>query len=131
MTKRQTLRIDSLLPGAEPKYIRIYDNGGETTDRYIAVFTGRYRQKTGGCFRSLSMSGAPASPQGVCLHGEHRNQIDVAPGSWAGPSIGRKCHLGVRIPFSSLPLVCQKVLLHDYCYLWDLPDPNTGEIPTY
>jgi hypothetical protein len=19
--------------------------------------------------------------------------------------------------------------MHDYCYLWDIPDPNTGQIP--
>lgn len=49
-------RKDQLLPGGVPKYIRCYDNGGKTCDRYTVVFTGRYRHKTGGSFLYVGMS---------------------------------------------------------------------------
>jgi hypothetical protein len=41
-------RLLSLMPNGVPKYVRVYDNGGKSFDRYTVVFTGRYTHKTGG-----------------------------------------------------------------------------------
>ncbi len=109
-----------LLPGGIPRYVRCYDNGGESIDRYTVVFTGRYRHKTGGEFAYLAMNAAPFHPQGFGQHGSSDRQIDVAGGSWGGPSIGKRCHLGVRIPFDTLPTDCRALVLSDYRELWDL-----------
>jgi len=104
-----------------PKHVRIYDNGGSsvlggTVDRYTVVFTGRYRGK--GYFQYVGMSGAPRHPQGFCQHGEHRTQIDVNRWGWA-PAMGRRCHLGKRIPFEQLPIDCQRVVKIDYHKIWN------------
>ena len=103
---------DRLLPDGKPRYIRCYDNGGESVDRYTVVFTGRYRHKTGGVFWHLGMSSYPYHPQGVGTHGESRDQIDRP----------RYSHLGKRIVFDALPKDCQNLVLDNYCALWDLWD---------
>ena len=67
------------------KFVRCYDNGGSTCDRYTAVYIGRYRQRDGhgqlSWFQHCCMSECPFHPQGVGMHGENPTQIDVAPGS--------------------------------------------------
>jgi len=123
MNKKQAQRLASLFPNNEPKYVRIYDNGGVdawngTIDRYTVVFSGNYT-KGKGYHQNVTMSEDPYWPQGVCMHGEDRNMID-APHGWP-PAIGKKCHLGKRIPFSELPKDCQHVVLHDYASIWKLP----------
>lgn len=131
MTKREQKRIDALLPGGIPRWVRIYDSAGtpnETCDRYSVVFTGCYTRRTGGYHLFVSMNGAPYHPQGICMHGEDLTQCDIVNGHWP-PSIGRKCHLGKRIVFADLPEDCKKVVLHDYCLLWEIPHPATGVIP--
>lgn len=107
-----------------PRYVRVYDNGGETRDRYTVVYTGRYRHKTGGVFWYLGMSGSPYHPQGFGQHGESERQIDTAPGAWGGPAMGRRCHLGKRIPFGDLPKDCQTAALDTYDDLNDLAQPD-------
>lgn len=92
-------------PG-DPRYIRIYDDGGETTDRYTVVFTRRIE----GYYFGLGMSECPTSPQGVGQHLEYRHRID-----W--PSYA---HLGKRIGFGDLPKACQRLVWSDYVYLYDL-----------
>lgn len=117
MNKRATSRLNSLLPNGVPKYIRAYDNGGASFDRYTVCFTGRYRGK--GWFQYLAMSANPFHPQGFGQHGEHSSQIDTNAAGFA-PAIGRKNHLGKRIPFSELPHDCQKLVLRDYKDIWGL-----------
>jgi hypothetical protein len=131
MTKNQKLRAARLLPGRVPRYVRCYDNGGETSDRYTACYTGNYRKLFTGetlasghygrreWFQHVCMSGAPFHPQGIGMHGEHPQQIDVNKSGFA-PAIGRKNHLGTRIRFQDLPADCQKLVLSDYKELWDL-----------
>ena len=123
MTTREQDRVRRLLPNGEPRYIRCYDNGGETIDRYSVVFSGRYSHKTGGEHWALFMSGAPFHPQGVCQHSTGRDIFD-APSGWT-TQVGRKCHacpsLGRRIRFADLPADCQRAAMQDYLYLWDLP----------
>ena len=109
-TKKEQIRQKQLLPNGKPRYIRCYDNAGTTVDRYTVVFTGRYRHKTGGDFWDLCMSAYPFHPQGVGMHGTSNQQIDR-------PNYG---HLGKRIKFDSLPEDCQKAVVQDYKYLWDL-----------
>jgi hypothetical protein len=106
---KQQDRLYRLMPSGVPRYVRCYDNGGETADRYTVVYTGRYRGR-GGCFY-LGMNAAPFHPQGIGQHGESDRPIDR-------PSYG---HLGKRIAFEELPPDCQKAVLQDYRELWDLP----------
>ena len=118
MTKKQQKRLESLLPDGKPKWVRCYDNGGRSFDRYTVVYTGTYTRRTGGLHGYVGMSSNPFHPQGFGQHGESDNSID-APLGWA-PAIGRKCHLGTRIPFEDLPEDCQKLVTNDYLDLWGL-----------
>lgn len=113
-------RNEALMPGGIPRYVRCYDNGGETADRYTVVFTGRYTHKTGRKHWYVGMSALPFHPQGVGMHGESDRQIDTREGSYGGPAIGKKCHLGTRVKFEELPHDCRKLVLQDYGYLWDI-----------
>ena len=46
MNKTAQNRLNNILPNGKPKYVRCYDNNGETADRYTVVFTGHYTHKT-------------------------------------------------------------------------------------
>lgn len=83
--------MDNLL-----KKVRIYDNGGETLDRYTAVYMmlPEHRADT---YSAVGMSERPFSPQGF---GQH---CTAMPGR----------HLGKRIKFTDLPADCQKLILQD------------------
>ncbi len=134
MNKTTAKRIQALLPNGIPKYIRAYDNGGETADRYTVVYTGNYRKPLGKelrqsghygqkeWFQHVSMSDSPFHPQGIGMHGEHPTQIDVNAYGFA-PAMGRKNHLGKRIPFSELPPDCKQLVMQDYREIWSLPSP--------
>lgn len=123
-------RTERLLPKGCPRYVRCYDNGGETCDRYTVCFTGNYRKqftdpetrKHHGpreWFQYVGMSGAPFHPQGFGQHGESQRQIDVNKSGFA-PAIGRKNHLGRRIHFADLTEDCRKLVLSDYREIWKL-----------
>ena len=127
MNKKTATRIQALLPNGLPRYVRCYDNGGKTFDRYTVVFSGHYRksQKSGGmrdAFQYVGMSEHPFHPQGFGQHGESERQIDVNKSGFA-PAIGRSNHLGNRILFVELPADCQKFVLRDYREIWNLPEP--------
>jgi hypothetical protein len=111
-------RLNSLMPSGIPKYVRCYDNGGESADRYTVVFTGRY-PKYRRAFQYVGMSAHPFHPQGIGMHGDSFRQIDVNKWGFA-PAIGRKNHLGTRIPFQQLPPDCQRLVRSDYKALWSL-----------
>ena len=101
------------------KGVRIYDNGGETVDRYTVCYPAcrlkpieRIQPDTETCtnwetarfvYPYLGMSAMPFHPQGVGQHGEHWRPIDR-------PS---HKHLGKRIAFDQLPTDCQKAVLQD------------------
>lgn len=116
-------RQDRLLPNGVPRWVRCYDNGGRSFDRYTVVFTGRYRQKTGGSYCYVAMSEHPFHPQGFGQHGESTTRIDVNKDGFA-PAIGRFNHLGTRIRFQDLPPDCQQLVLQDYRCLWGLGEKN-------
>jgi len=112
MTKQQKARLDRLLPNGEPRWVRVYDNGGVekggSIDRYTVVFTGNYSGRKGCDY--LAMNEAPFSPQGFCQHGWSQDAIDR-------PTYG---HLGKKIGFSDLPRDCQVAALADYLCTWGL-----------
>ncbi len=111
MNKRQTQRIESLMPNGTPKYVRCYDNGGETADRYTCVFTGNYTHKTAREHWYLGMSGDPFHPLGIGSHGSSHTQIDK-------PSYS---HLGKKVKFETLPEKVQQCIKQTYVDIWDLP----------
>lgn len=124
MTKRKELRRARLLPGGVPKYVRCYDLGPDgPADRYTVIYTGHYVGKIPGwpCY-CVGMSSNPYHPQGIGAHWEYQEMIDAKCG-WA-PQIGRRCHLGVRIPFKDLPKECRHLVMRDYKAIWNLYKNN-------
>jgi hypothetical protein len=122
-------RIARLLPGNQPRYVRCYDNGGVSVDRYTVLLTGRspVMRSPGrdSQYPYLAMNGAPAHPGGFGQHGFSSGTPADVTKSCSGvyqrpPAIGRKNHLGTRIPFSALPLPCQQLVLRDYKEVWGL-----------
>ena len=96
------------MPQGDPKYIRVYDNGGRSLDRYTVVYTRRPREGSS----YLCMSDQPSHPQGVCTSGWSAQPIDR-------PS---SAHRGTRITFEQLPSACQCAVRCDDQYLWNLED---------
>lgn len=130
MNAKDARRLKALLPKGRPRFVRVYDNEGETADRYTVVFTGRYRYRNDNQVAGrahpvnvLHMSGAPYHPQGVCGHAEWDSFLDC-PEGWA-PALGRKSpglpQLGRRIAVYDLPHDCQRAVMEDYIALWALP----------
>jgi hypothetical protein len=108
MSKREE-RAARLMPEGIPKYVRCYDNNGESLDRYTVVFTG----KASG-FMYVAMNAQPCHPSyGIYQHGEGSGSpIDY-------PTYG---HLGKKIKFSDLPEDCRKAVVNEYKELWKLED---------
>jgi len=113
-TKRTQERIHALMPAGIPKYVRVYDNMGETQDRYTVCFGGNYTSLTGRRFWYLGMSSAPFHPLGIGQHGESRFPIDKP---------GYK-HLGRKIAFENLPKDCKTATIQTYRHLWDISASN-------
>ena len=78
------------------KNVRIYDNGGESFDRYTAVYLNE--PLGNGMFNARGMSANPNHPQGF---GQITSAMDGE-------------HLGKRIEFDSLPVDCQNLIKSDY-----------------
>lgn len=118
----QKERLNRLLPNGYPRYVRCYDDGGKSADRYTVVFNGRYNNRVEASRREyiyMGMSAAPFHPQGVCQLGYSKDLIDVKDGRWT-PAYGDENHLGKRIHWHELPTDCQKAALHTYKEIWDL-----------
>jgi len=128
-------RLAKLLPNNYPRYVRCYDNGGKTADRYTVVFTGRYnnigrskhmsRSEMPVEYHHVCMSASPFHPQGVGMAGSHTQQIDLDEKHhrWA-PGFGKSNHLGKRIHWHELPEDCKKLALRHYKDLWRLDPEN-------
>lgn len=107
-------RAERFLPGGVPRWIRCYDNGGRTADRYTIVFSG----KSGGF--TLFCSENPSHPQGVGIHEDSRADEALI---WGGNGDRERAArvraaLGKRVPFTSLPAAVRKVVLADYTEAW-------------
>jgi hypothetical protein len=113
-------RKEKLMPRGIPKWIRCYDNGDRSFDRYTVIFTKAniYCRNNAeiSCFY-LAMSAHPYHPQGFGQHGESRFPID---------SHGHK-NIGKRITFKELPPDCQKLVRSDYIDLWNLPSNDPAK----
>ena len=121
---RAQARKDALMPGGVPRYVRCYDNGGESADRYTVAYTRRSNKiDERGYDRTYdfrAMSEHPFHPQGVGMWGETRHYpVDAPRGAWP-TKVGGSCHLGTRIPFTDLPEDCQRLVVSDYMDLWNL-----------
>ena len=124
-----------LAPAGVPRWVRIYDNGGETADRYTVVFTGQAAPMRGKGsptqYPYLGMSSAPFHPQGFGQHGhttgspaDYQRSDRGGGRSYAWPpKVGRKCHLGTRIKYQDLPEQCRRCLWQTYADIWDIPQP--------
>lgn len=77
--------------------LRIYDNKGQTFDRYTVVYMNEPDERQNGLYACRGMSEHPTHPQGFGLYS------DAVPG----------LHLGERITFTDLPEDCQKLVLSD------------------
>jgi hypothetical protein len=75
MNRYQQSRFERLMPNGTPRYIRIYDNGGKTFDRYTVVFTHNFPNRNRKCL-VRAMSKNPKSPQGFQYVGEYNEIID-------------------------------------------------------
>lgn len=96
-------RKERLMPGGVPRYIRVYDNGGQTYDRWTVIFT---KKRVSGQFMYLGMSDNPYAPNGIGLHGESEC-----------PTMA---NVGKKVPFDSLPDDCKRLVISDYKDLWGL-----------
>lgn len=109
----KTQRKENLMPNNQPRWIRCYDNGGETWDRYTVVYTkiSIFPKDEPSCFLYVGMSEYPFSPGGFGQHGESMYRpIDR-------PTYG---HLGKKIKFDDLPEDCRKLVISDYKEIWNL-----------
>lgn len=79
--------------------IRIFDNGGETFDRYTVVYMRTRHKNYQGylMYDCLGMSEHPFHPQGFGQHTECQ--------------VGK--HLGTEISFGNLPPDCQRAVIQD------------------
>lgn len=122
--KALAARVAKFVPNGEPRWVRCYDNGGASADRYTVCFTGRYTHLTGGEHIGLGMNAHPFHPQGIGMHFGYRFQCDTLdksgrPGNWP-PAMGRSNHLGKRVPFASLPDEVKRCVMQTYNDLWNL-----------
>ena len=109
MATIKEVRKESLLPKGLPKYVRCYDNQGETIDCYTIVFSGNYKGRNRTC-HYLSCNAHPFAPQGFGQHGENDTIIDK-------PSYK---HLGKKVKFEGLPVDVKKFVLDNYNEMWEL-----------
>ena len=98
-----------------PRWLRCYDNGGRSFDRYTVIFT---RKRLDGWTQFRAMSAFPYHPQGFGQWGAVQGGLDTNKDGFA-PALGRRCHLGKRIPFEALPPDCRELVRADYCEFWN------------
>ena len=112
--------------------VRIYVGGTDLND-YSVLFTGRYRHLTENKFVLLHMFDDLNGPRSMHTDREEDYHLMVfdhqcdtlgdggVPIRWGGVSMGRRCHLGKRIPFEKLPRHCQEKVLAEYDKIWGDP----------
>ena len=70
---KKSERQENLLPKGIPKWIRCYDNGGKTFDRFTVIFTRAHNFGLKGFIVGVGMSENPFHPQGFGQHFEYKN----------------------------------------------------------
>jgi len=97
-------RAERLMPGGVPRYIRVWEHP-TSAEQYCIVFTKKTLDR--GVFMSLGLSAQPFHPWGICQHSETR--FPNGSKEW-----------GKRIKFEDLSADCQRLVIDDYKYIWDL-----------
>lgn len=93
-----------------PRYLRVYDNGGETADRYTVCFT---KKRVCGQFMYIGIGPS------FYVHGASNIPID-RPGY---------SHLGKPISFNGLPIGLRMQVLGEYVEMWcGVDDVSPNEI---
>jgi hypothetical protein len=88
-----------------PKYMKVYDNGGATLDRYTIIFT---RKKVNAReYLALKLSDEPDDQ----FHNKHTILLDKASSSYVSLP-------GKEIQFDDLPVICQEIAQEYYADLW-------------
>lgn len=105
-------RKERLMPNEIPKWIRCYDNGGKTMDRYTVYFTHAHSFGMKGYVVGVGMSEHPFHPQGFGQHFTLTRYTCYH--TCTGKSGGK------RIQFKDLPPDCQRLVLSDYMDYWRL-----------
>ncbi|WP_424196633.1 hypothetical protein ACMYR3_17060 (plasmid) [Ampullimonas aquatilis] len=77
---------------SKKSFLRCFDNGGQTADRYTVVFM--KEPERNGCYAALGMSERPFHPLGYGM------SCAAVPGR----------HLGRAIEFNNLPTDCQRLV---------------------
>jgi hypothetical protein len=108
MTMDKAQRKENLMPDGIPKWIRVFDNGGKTFDRYTVIFTHAHSFGLRGYTVGVGMSEHPFHPQGFGQHFEYQNH------KYDGKSGGK------RIGFNDLPPDCKRLVIDDYTDYWRL-----------
>lgn len=91
-----------------PKKVRVYDDGGQSIDRFTICYFGNYRKTTAGDYYALGANFHPTQPQGFGQHLPSREPYDRP----------RSSHLGCRIRFNELPTEVQDWVIRDYADFW-------------
>jgi hypothetical protein len=89
----------------KPRYLRIYDNRGQTYDRYTILFT---RKRVDGYFMCLSSSHN-------LVIGSHFDSLDIL-------DYPSSSHLGKRIQFEHLPEKVRNLVIEDYKSIWNITE---------
>jgi hypothetical protein len=123
-------------PKNVPRKIRIYDNGGETGDRYTVVFTGNYPKGRQVGSTYLHASEHPYGPNGIGMMGEWLRWHDGFKhddGTWQHDiDQPRYSHLGRKIGWRDLPKDVRQFVLEVYGELWKLePIRYEGRMPIF
>jgi len=123
MNKTLARRLASLLPAGNPRYVRCYaEDDASSFDRFTVLFTGRAATcRMGGRsqYQYVGLSGhgfTNDQPSDTMSNGKR--------GWCRPPAIGRKCHLGRRVPFSAIPEGLRQVAMRDYREIWRLNEAS-------
>jgi len=92
---------NSVMVNGKKYSCRIYDNGGETADRYTACFRAQRTSDGTKYYPYIGFGESPFHPQGIGYHSDSQEKID-----------GK--HLGKRISFDSLNDDCKKMILQEF-----------------
>lgn len=100
------MKTRNLFINGSPRYVRCYDNGGTTLDRYTIVFTRLKR-----FYPYVASSAMPFNPLGFYQHGEGNDGPIDRPGYK---------HLGKPVKFMDLPGDVQAAVRSDYRTYWNI-----------
>ncbi len=89
-----------------PRFLRIYDNGGKSVDRYTAIDSRPCKAPNGShYYLYVAFNGCPTHPTyGFWQHGELSTL----------PPLRKAFDIDKRVSFARLPDICQTLLLQEF-----------------